>query len=386
MRKYIPLSVPTIGGNEWNYVKECLDTEWVSSAGKYVDLFEQKISEYTGSKYSIACVNGTSALQVSLRLSGVEPGDEVLAPTITFIAPVNAIIYNNAIPVFFDSDEYYNINIDKVIDFFEKETFFKGGFTYNKRTKNKIAAIIPVHVWGNASNIFEIQNFCQERNIKIIEDASESLGTFYKNKPFSKKHTGTIGDFGCISFNGNKIITCGGGGIILTNDEEKAEKAKYLSTQAKSDPVYYIHDDVGYNFRLTNIQAAMGVAQLENIDKILKRKSLINDRYINGLKNSKEYFVPKSPDYSKNNHWLNLIKFKNQNKDHLQHLVDALELNGIQSRPVWHLNHLQKPYKSFQSYKIEVAYEMVSNSLCMPSSYNLTDSDLDYIIDTIVKL
>ncbi len=210
----IPLSVPSLKGNEWEYVKECLDTEWVSSAGKYVDLFEQKIAEYTDAKYAVACVNGTSALQVSLRLASVQPGDEVIVPTLTFIAPVNAIAYNGATPVFMDADEYYNIDSEKTIEFIKNETVFKNGFTFNKNTNKKISAIIPVHVWGNACWFDDLEDLCLERNITTVEDASESLGTLYNEGVYKGKHAGTIGKLGCLSFNGNKIITTGGGGMI----------------------------------------------------------------------------------------------------------------------------------------------------------------------------
>ena len=184
MTDYIPLSVPSLNGNELEYVKECVDTEWVSSAGKYVDLFEEKIEEYTGAKHAIACVNGTSALQLSLRLSGVIPGDEVIAPTLTFIAPVNAISYNGATPIFMDADNYYNIDSEKTISFINNETIFKDGFTYNKKTNKRISAIVPVHVWGNACWLDELIGLCHDRKISIIEDASESLGSFYNNGKF----------------------------------------------------------------------------------------------------------------------------------------------------------------------------------------------------------
>ena len=226
MSAYMPLCVPTLKGNEWKYVKECIDTEWVSSAGKYVDLFEQKISEYTGSKYAVACVNGTSAIQVSLRLAGVLPGDEVIVSTLTFIASVNAITYNNAKPIFLDADKYYNLDSEKTIEFIKNETVFKNGFTYNKKTNNKITAIIPVHVWGNACWLDELIELCNKQNIAIVEDACESLGTFYNVGKYKGEHTGTIGKLGCLSFNGNKIITTGGGGMILTNDEMLADKAR----------------------------------------------------------------------------------------------------------------------------------------------------------------
>lgn len=194
----IPLSVPSLNGNELQYVKECIETEWVSSAGKYVDLFEKKIAEYTVTKFAVACVNGTSALQVSLRLAGVQPGDEVIVPTLTFIAPVNAITYLGGTPVFMDADEYYNLNAEKTIEFIKNETVFKNGFTYNKKTNNKIVAIIPVHVWGNACWLDELIELCNKQNIVIVEDACESLGTFYNGGKFKGKHTGTIGKLGCL--------------------------------------------------------------------------------------------------------------------------------------------------------------------------------------------
>jgi len=380
----IPLSVPTLNGNEMKYVKECIDTEWVSSAGKYVDLFEQKVAEYTGTKYAVACVNGTSALHVSLRLAGVMPGDEVIVPTLTFIAPINAVIYNGATPVFMDADSFYNMDSEKTIQFIKKETVFKNGFLYNKTTKARISAIVPVHVWGNACWLDELSELCRDRNIVIVEDASESLGSFYNDGKFKSKHTGTIGKLGCISFNGNKIITTGGGGMILTDDAKLAEKAKYLTTQAKDDPIRYVHDDIGYNFRLPNIQAALGVAQLEQLPAILKRKKEIYNYYLSAIKNISGLFLSKVPDYADNNHWLNLLQINSKvYGDGREALMQRLEENGIQTRPVWKLNHEQKPYKVCQHYQIENANNLVGNSLCLPSSSNLTDDDLEKIVSQL---
>ena len=384
MSKYIPLSVPSLNGNEMQYVKECIDTEWVSSAGKYVDLFEQKITEFTGSKHAVACVNGTAAIQISLRLAGVTPGDEVIVPTLTFIASVNAITYCNAIPVFMDADKYYNIDPEKTIEFIKNETIFKNGFTYNKKTNNKITAIIPVHVWGNACWLDELIELCNKQNISIVEDACESLGTFYNNGKYKGKHTGTIGKLGCLSFNGNKIITTGGGGMILTDDESLAEKAKYLTTQAKDDPIRYIHDEIGYNFRLTNIQAALGVAQLEQLPEILKRKKEIYDFYQSTIENIDGFSLSNPPDYADNNHWLNLLQIDSNNYgEGRESLMNRLEKNGIQTRPAWKLNHEQKPYKNCQHYKIENAKKLVEKSLCLPSSSNLTNENLNKIVSVL---
>ena len=386
MREYIPLSVPSLKGNEWKYVKECIDTEWISSAGKYVDLFEEKIAKYTGSKYAIACVNGTAALEVSLRLAGVSPSDEVIVPTLTFIAPINAVGYNNAIPVFMDADEYYNMKSEMTIKFIKNETVFKDGFTYNKITNNKISAILPVHVWGNACWLDELVEFCEEQNIAVVEDASESLGTFYKEGKYKGKHTGTVGKLGCISFNGNKIITTGGGGMILTDDKELAEKAKYLTTQAKDDPIRYVHDEIGYNFRLTNIQAALGVAQLEQLPAILKRKKGIYNSYQSVIEGIDGLSISKVPAYADNNHWLNLLQIDtNINGDDREILMQKLEENGIQTRPVWKLNHEQKPYENCQSYRIKYSNKLVNNSLCLPSSSNLTNEKINNIVNNLAN-
>jgi len=380
----IPLSVPNISGNEWEYVKECLDTEWVSSAGKYVDKFEEEIASYTKSKFAIACTNGTSALQVSLRLVGVEAGDEVIVPSLTFIAPVNAITYNNANPIFMDADQYYNMDVEKTIEFIKNETIFKNRFTYNKATNKKISAILPVHMWGNACELDAIVDLCEKRNIAVVEDASESLGTVYNSGKFKGRHSGTIGKFGCLSFNGNKIITTGGGGMILTNDPDLAGKAKYLTTQAKDDPVRYVHDEIGYNFRLTNIQAALGVAQLEQLPGFLERKREIYNQYQKALENINGLTLACVPDYAENNHWLNLLQIDTViYDDDKEDIMKRLEENRIQTRPVWKLNHDQKPYKDCQHYKIENAKKSVENSLCLPSSSNLTNENLNEIVSQL---
>lgn len=380
----IQLSVPNISGNEWQYVKECLDTEWVSSTGKYVDLFEEKILEYTGAKFAIACVNGTSALQVSLRLAGVQPGDEVIVPSLTFIAPVNAIAYNGASPVFMDADEYFNIDVEKTIEFIRNETELtsqESRITVNKKTGNRIAAIVPVNIWGNAVLLGNLVPLCEERGIAVVEDASESLGSIYTDGEYSGRHTGTIGKLGCLSFNGNKIITTGGGGMILTDDEKLAEKARYLTTQAKDDPARYIHHEIGYNFRLSNIQAALGVAQLEQLPRFLKRKREIYNQYTTSLEDVNGLTLAKVPDYAENNHWMNLLQIDNKVFGETpESLMQRLERNNIQTRPVWALNHIQKPYRDCQTYKIEKAEKLVDKSLCLPSSTNLTDKNLNYLI------
>ena len=377
--KQIFLHPPYIKGNEWTYVKECLNSGWISK-GKYNNIFEQKIANFTRSKYTIACINGTSALQISLKIVGVLADDEVIVPTITFIAPVNAIKYNGANPIFMDVDDFHNLDADKTIQFLKNETVFKSGFTYNKKTSRRISAIIPVHTWGNAANLEELLLLCQERNIAVVEDASESLGTTYINGSFSKKHTGTIGLVGCLSFNVNKIITSGGGGMILTENDKIAETARYLVNQAKDDTVWYKHNEVGYNYRLSNINASLGVAQFEKLEEFLAKKKSIHQLYVKGFDDIEGISVMEIPQFSNSNYWLNILKFDNKYPRQLSKIINDLNNQAIQTRPVWHPNHLQKPYINCQTYKIEKAQKIISNSLCVPSGIDLREEDIKLII------
>ena len=323
-------------------------------------------------------------------MAGVQNGDEVIVPALTFIAPVSAIAYNGASPVFMDADEYYNINIEKTIEFINNETVFKNGFTCNIKTGKRITAIVPVHVWGNAAWLDELLPFCEERNIAVVEDACESLGTLYAKGEYGGKHTGTIGRIGCLSFNGNKIISTGGGGMILTDDEKLAENARYLTTQAKDDPVRYVHDEIGYNFRLTNIQAALGVAQLEQLPGFLERKKDIYLQYVEAVETIEGLALAKVPDYAENNHWMNLLQIDTATYGKgREALMDCLEENGIETRPVWELNHLQKPYRNCQNYRIERAEELIEKSLCLPSSTNLNNTEIKtliYHLDSTTKI
>ncbi len=386
MSRLIPLSVPSIKGNEWKYVKECLDTEWVSSAGKYVDVFEQKIAEYTGAKYAVSTVNGTAALHIALIIAGVKAEDEIIVPSLTFIAPINAIKYVNANPIFMDSDKYYNIDSSKTIEFINAETVFKEGFTYNKKNGKKIAAIIPVHIFGNAAWLDELVPLCKERNIKIIEDSTESLGTRYSNGKFVGKHTGTVGDFGTVSFNGNKIITAGGGGMILTNNEEYAKKAKYLTTQAKDDEVRYVHNEVGYNYRMTNVLAAIGVAQLERLDEYIDIKKSNYAKYRKAIKEIDGLVLAELPDYANNNYWMYGLQIDDKRYAlNGEGLMQKLSDSNIQTRPVWYPNHLQKPFSECQNYKIENTLKLIEKTLNIPSSINITEEEIQFVIENLKK-
>lgn len=380
----IPLSIPEISGREWEYIKDCLDSGWVSSKGGFVGIFENKIAEYVKIKHAIACINGTAALHVALRLVGVKTDDEVIVPTVTFIAPVNVISYLNAHPVFMDCDVFYNIDVEKTIRFLEKETIFVDGYSRNKKTGRRVSAIIPVHVFGNAVNLEKLIPICQERNIKIVEDATESLGTYYKKGHLRNKYTGTVGDIGCYSFNGNKIITTGGGGMMVTDNTEYAEKAKYLTTQAKDDSVRYIHNEIGYNFRLTNIQAAMGVAQLEKLPEYITVKEKNYQIYKDGIDEIRGLHLAETPDYAMSNYWFYCLQIdkKKYGKDREQ-LMAYMSDNKIQTRPIWYLNHLQKVYQNYLSYKIERAFQVLEETLNIPCSVNLKKDDISYVLDIL---
>ena len=387
MSELIPLSVPSIQGNEWKYIKECLDTEWVSSAGKYVNLFEQKICEFTNAKYAVAFVNGTAALQIALIIAGIKSANEVIVPTLTFISPVNVVRYLNAEPVFMDADDFYNINAEKTIQFIKTKTVFKNGYTYNKDTQKCIRAIIPVHIFGNACDMEKLITICKERNIRIIEDATESLGAYYTKGKYKGKYTGTIGDIGCYSFNGNKIITTGGGGMIVTNNKRYAEKARYLATQAKDDDIRYIHNEIGYNYKLTNIQSAMGVAQLEQLPGYLKIKKRNYQLYKKCIDKITGLHLAEIPDYANNNHWMYELQIdKDVYGRDKEELMQLFSENKIQTRPVWYLNHLQKSYRDCQSYRIEKAVGLWENTLNIPCSVNLTKNQLNKVCNILKDL
>jgi aminotransferase in exopolysaccharide biosynthesis len=385
MSDFIPLSIPSIGGNEWKYIKECLDTGWVSSVGPFVNRFEDEFAQYTGARHAVATVNGTAALHVALGIAGVTPGDEVMVPTITFIAPINAVRYCQAEPVFMDCDEYFNIDVENVRSFLENETVMRNGSCWNKSTNRRIGAVVPVHVFGNAVRMEELMTLCEEHSIPVVEDATESLGTRYNSGRYAGRHAGTIGRIGCFSFNGNKIITTGGGGMIVTEDESIARKAKYLTTQAKDDELHFIHGEVGYNYRLTNIQAAMGVAQLERMPGFLETKKRNYNAYKSALDGVPGLHVAEAPPYADNNLWMYALQIDAgvYGKD-VDETIDYLSSHRMQARPVWHPNHMQKPYASNQAWRIENAGRMQRTAVNIPCSVDLTLDDVDRVVDVIL--
>jgi perosamine synthetase len=383
MYKKIGLHEPSIDNNEILLAKNCIKSTWLSTSGNLINKFENKTSKFTKAKYCIALNSGTSALHISLILADVKANDEVLVPSLTFIAPVNCIRYLNANPVFMDCDETFNLDVEKTIEFIKKETSYKNNFSYNIKTKKKISAIIVVHVWGNAVKLDLLVNLCKRRNIKIIEDSSESLGTFFKEGKYKNKHTGTCGFCGVLSFNGNKIITSGNGGMILTNSNKVAKRAKYLSTQSKNNPFKYIHNEVGYNYRLSNLNASIGLSQIDKIKNLLISKKKIHIYYLKEISKIKGLKLLKNPKHSNSNNWLNIITIEKNYKYSINYLIKKFNKTNIEVRPVWSANHLQKHLKKFQGYKISKTNNLIKKSLCLPSSSFLSKKNLDIIINCL---
>jgi perosamine synthetase len=380
-KEFIPLSVPSITGNEWKNIKECLDTNWVSSVGSYVNDFERAVSEYTGAEYAVAMVNGTAAIHISLILAGVERGDEVIMPALTFVSPANCVKYVGAIPLFMDVEsEFFQIDTVKLRSFLEKNCEFKvDGRVYNKFTGRKISAIIPVDLLGHPANLEEINILAEQYNLKVIEDATESLGAEYKGKKL-----GTFSDISCFSFNGNKIITTGGGGMLVTDNHEYAEKARYLSQQAKDDPVEYYHKEIGYNYRLTNIQAAMGCAQMEQLDSFIEKKRFIADRYSSNLSDVPGITCPGEAGHVKSTFWLYTIQVdKGEFGLSARELMKLLQSKKIQTRPLWYpLNSL--PYfKDSFAFDLENVENIHRDSLSIPCSVDITLEQLQRVINEI---
>lgn len=375
--KYIPLAEPLFNGNEWKYVKDCFDTGWVSSSGSYVVQFEKMVADYVETKHAVATVNGTCALHVSLIACGVKHADEVIVPTLTFIAPVNAVRYCQAYPVFMDCDlRTLCLDVQKLADFLENECEKRGdGFTYNKTSNRRIKAIIPVHVFGYPADMDSLLGYCNKFNIDIIEDATESLGSEYKGEK-----TGSFGKIGCFSFNGNKIITTGGGGMVVTNDEIIAERIRHLTTQAKCDPFEYNHDEIGYNYRLTNIQAALGVAQMEQLEKFISIKRRNASLYRELLRKVNEVEFIWEDDQIKSNFWFYTIRVS---KEHRNSLIKYLLSRNVIVRPIWKPINTLPMYKGYQACSVENAVNVYESCINLPCSTSLKREEIIRVVDTI---
>ncbi|WP_300383502.1 LegC family aminotransferase [Clostridium sp.] len=377
--KFIPLSVPNLKGRELEYVTHAVETEWVSTGGPYVTEFENKTAEYVKAKGAVSCQNGTSGLHIGLMLCGVTNKDEVIVPTLTFIAAVNPVKYIGAEPIFMDCDDSLAIDPDKLLEFCETECSFIDKRLINNKTKKQIKAIIVVHVFGNMADMGKIMNISDKFNLKVIEDATEAIGTYYTSGKYAGKYAGTIGNLGVYSFNGNKIITTGGGGMIVSNDEELLKQAKHLTTQAKVDEIYFIHDEVGYNYRMTNLQAALGLAQLEQLEGFIAVKKQNYDLYKQLLERIPGLTMLKFREDIRSNYWFYALKCNEEYNMNRDDVINYLYSKKIQSRPIWALINEQKPYLNNQAYKIEKAKFYLENIVNIPCSSNLSKDDVIYI-------
>ena len=362
------LHEPSFEGNEWNYLKECLDSTYVSSVGKFVDKFEADLAIYTGAKYAITVINGTAALHIALLLAGVEPKDEVLIPALTFVATANAVAYCSATPHFVDSEEKtLGVDAPKLRNYLEQNTTQKNGNCVNKKSGNVIRALVPMHTFGHPSNLSELVALADEYNLVLIEDAAESLGSFYKGQ-----HTGTFGLMGALSFNGNKTITTGGGGAILTNNEAIARRAKHLTTTAKLPHKWeFIHDEIGFNYRMPNINAALGCAQLEQLSLKIASKRKLHDLYRYAFSKFEEIELFNEPSDTSSNYWLQAILISKE----FEHLRDEIlsETNnaGYMTRPVWGLLNELTQFENCPSMNLDGARDLAKRVINIPSSPNL---------------
>ena len=368
VRPPVPLHEPSFAGNEWQYVKECLDTGWVSSVGKFVDRFELQLAEYTGARRAVAVVNGTAALHVCLQLVGVERDDEVLVPTLTFIATPNAVSYCGAIPHFIDSEER-TLGVDpaKLAGYLTEIAELRDEGCFNRVTGRRIKAIVPMHVFGHPVDLDPLVELCARYRIELVEDAAESLGSFYKGR-----HTGNLGRVSALSFNGNKVITTGGGGAIITNDEELGKMAKHLTTTARVAHQWsFIHDRIGYNYRLPNINAALGCAQMEELPGFIASKRVLATRYadafdgIAGLR----FFV--EPDFASSNYWLNVLLLDEPDLAARDAILQATNDAGLMTRPAWTLMHRLPMYENCPRMDLRVAESLEARLINLPSSPKL---------------
>lgn len=384
MIKYF-LSQPYFSNHENKLVSKAIKQRWVSTTGPQVKYFEKKLSRFLNIKYTVATNSGTSALHLALLGVGVTQDDEVLTPSLTFVATINSILYSGAKPIFFDSDDFFNIKINDVIRFIDEKCFYKKPYTYNRRTKKRIKAIIIVHVWGNAVDINKSQiAYIRSKGIKIIEDSTESLGTKYIKNSLNNRMTGTIGDIGCFSFNGNKIITTGSGGSVVTNNKKFYDRINYLANQSKDDSLFFIHNEIGFNYKMSNLSAALGIAQINKINKILKIKKTIYLTYLKLFSQNFKNRILNEPSYALNNNWMNIMIFdKKLNLSDKHKYIKFAEKNYIQIRPIWKLNHLQKQFTKYQTYKIINSLKLYNNSFCIPSDVNLNKKDIKLIYDKL---
>ena len=383
--KKIPLSVPNLKGNELAYVKQAVESEWVSTAGPYVSQFEKDIAEYVHVPSAVACQSGTAGLHIALQICGVSCNDLVIVPTLTFIAAVNPVRYLGADPVFMDCDDSLCMDPEKLEEFCREECIYKNNTLYHKETGRRIAAVVVVHVFGNMADMEVILRIAEQYNLKVVEDATEAIGTKYETGLYAGRFAGTMGDIGVYSFNGNKIITTGGGGMIVSRNMEHLKEAKHLTTQAKADEANFIHDEVGYNYRLTNLQAALGIAQLEQLEIFISTKKRNYELYRKLLPENAGLSILKFREGIRSNCWFYSLMCEDLSVWRPAEIIEKLKEHHIQTRPIWGLIHEQAPYRGSICYKIEKADYYWKRVVNLPCSTNLTPEEVNRVVHTILS-
>lgn len=385
--KQIPLSVPNLSSDILDNIKETIETGWVSTGGRFITEFEEKIAKYVGVKRAVSCQSGTAGLHLALKVLGIGHGDEVIVPTVTFIAAVNPVKYVGAEPVFMDCDNTLDMDMDKLEEFLQNQCTFKDGKTVNKNTGRTVKAVIIVHVFGNPADMERLMKIKEKYNLKVIEDSTEALGSYYTKGRYAGKYCGTIGDIGVYSFNANKIITTGGGGMVVSGSQKLLDKAAFLSVQAKTDPLYFIHNEIGYNYRMTNIQAAFGTSQIDKLETFIETKIRNYNLYKEAVENIDGLTILSFAKNARANHWFySIIVDKEKYGMDRDELLKKLNSENIQTRPLWGLIHKQKPYLDNQSYKIEKALFYEKNLINVPCSTNLSEEEVEVVVEKLGEM
>jgi len=379
-RNIIPLSVPCLRGNEWIYVKECLDTNWVSSVGSFVERFESMAATALGVGHAVATVNGTAALHIALKLAGVKDDDEVVVSDLTFIAPANAVRYLGAWPAFVDAEpRYWQIDPQKLRDFLRKDCIYAGGALRNRHTGRRVTALLPVHVLGHPCDMGPILEEAGDFGLPVVEDATESLGVRYRGRP-----AGSFGRMSCLSFNGNKILTTGGGGMLVTDDPDLARRVRYLTTQAKDDAVEYVHGEVGYNYRLTNVLAAIGVAQMEQLDSHIAGKRATAEFYTKSLSHIPGIGCPEEPEGAFSTFWLySILVDEKIGGTSSRALLRHLDGIGIQTRPLWQPMHLSPAHRGSYATNCSVAERLYRQAISLPCSVGINEEERRRVVKSV---
>nr|WP_315023618.1 LegC family aminotransferase [uncultured Aminipila sp.] len=387
-KKQIQLSVPNLDIEIVDNLRECIETGWVSTGGRFIAEFEQKIAKYVGTSDAVSAQSGTAGLHVALRILGVRAGDEVIVPTLTFVAAVNPVKYLGAEPVFMDCDDSLCMDVSKLEKFCLEECKFDGQNLINKISGRSIKAIVAVHIFGNLTNMEKVMDIATKYNLKVLEDATEALGSYFTEGRYKGDYSGTIADIGVYSFNANKIITTGGGGMIVSRNQAYLDEARYLTITAKEttpkEALFFVHGQVGYNYRMLNLQAALGVSQIDQLEKFIETKFANYNIYKEEMKDVQGVHILPFKEGIRSNHWFYSLyiddKRFGESRDELMH---RLIQNGVQCRPIWKLIHTLEPYLSSQHYEIEKAIDYADHILNVPCSTNLTAEEVKFVCDMI---